>query len=368
MVLVAGTLVSSFTSVHLYRLPPEPAGRRGAERAILSANLALAGLAGLLVAAVAPLLGPGLGTGAAAVLVAGSVIGLCARSLAASRGAMALSAAVSAFSFAVVFLMVALELALGHGPSVPLLLVLMGLAQALAGGAVIRRLSGPGAADFGPAARRRWRVLARRSGWSLLAGASNEVFTRLGIFTVPLLFGAPALAGLAAASTMLRPATLLAGAFGSGARGPLAARRHAGDARGFWRLLVLGAAVPTTVTLAWSGVVAALWPLVSGWIYGGRYEGLETEVLLWGAVFGLGCCWVAGLAGLQTLGRLRSLALAELGGAVACAAAMVPMLLLLGPRGALVATILGGLVQVTLLARAVSRGLRAGGEGPSFIR
>jgi O-antigen/teichoic acid export membrane protein len=358
--LVAGTVVSAFTSVHLYRLPPAPSpGRRQAECAILSGNLLLTGLAAALTAAAMPLLGPSFASWGAVPLVAGSVAGLHARTLASSHGDMARTAAIPAASLLVVGTALAVEAALGELPSVSLLLALNGLGQALAAVAVIRRLSGPHPADFGSTARRRWRVLARRSGWSLLAGVANEAFTRLAIFTVSAWFGAAALAGLVAGQTVLRPATLLAGAFSAASRRPLAARRHAGDARGFWRLLLLGGGVPALATLGAGLAAALLWPWISAWLFAGRYAGLEAEVLLWTVVFVISSFWVAGLVALQALARLRDLALAELGGALVCAAAMAPLLHALGPPGALVAMILGGVVQVSLLARGVRRGLRA---------
>ena len=360
-VLVIGTFITAFTSVHIYRLPPA-AGRYGTERAILSANLGMALVAALLTMLVVPLLGHPLGLYTAVVFVPGIVIGLHARAVATARGAMGGAAIISAVPFVAVLGVVVVEAALHLPPSVPLLLLINGLSQGVAGITIILCLCGPNAADFGPGARRRWRVLARRSGWSLVAGMANEVFTRLYIFMVFAWFGAAALATLTAAQTMLRPATLLAGAFGSAARGPLASRRHAGDTHGFLRLLLLGGAAPAVITLALGGAVALLWPWVSGWIYAGRYAGLENVVLLWAVVMAISCFWVAGLAGLQSLARLRSLAVAEIGGAAVCAATMPLMLWLLDPPGALVAIILGGCVQVALLARGVMQGLRALGH------
>ncbi len=362
-VLVAGTFITAFTSVHLYRLPPGH-GRLATERAILSADLTLAVVAALLTAAVVPLLGPPLGLYAAVAFVPGIVIGLHARAVATARGAMAGAAIISAVPFIAVLAVVVAEAILRLPPSVPLLLLVNGLSQGVAGIAVILYLCGRHAADFSASARRRWRVLVRRSGWSLVAGMANEVFTRLYIFMVFAWFGAAALGTLTAAQTMLRPATLLAGAFGSAARGPLAQRRHAGDTHGFLRLLILGGTAPAIITLALGLTVALLWPWVSGWIYAGRYEGLQTTVVLWAVVMAISCFWVAGLAGLQSLARLRSLAFAEIGGAVVCAATMPLMLWLLNPPGALVAIILGGCVQVALLARGVMHGLRALGHRP----
>ncbi|MBU8544873.1 MULTISPECIES: polysaccharide biosynthesis protein [Roseomonadaceae] len=357
--LVAGTLAAAFTSVHLYRLPPAPSpGRRRAERVLLSGNLLLALLMGLLTLLVVPWLGATLGLWIAALFLPCTILALHARVLATTHGALGAAAAISAAPLLAVGCGMGAELVLGRTPSVPLLLALNGLAQGVAGAIVIRRLGGPWPMDFGAGARRRWRALARRSRWSLAAGLGNEVFTRLYIFVVPAWFGAAALAGLAAAQAMLRPATLLAGAFGAAARRPLARLRHEGDAAGFWRLLTIGALGPACATLLLGGVVAALWPWIAAWVFGGRYAGLEKLVLLWSVVMAISCFWVAGLAGLQVLGRLRALAMAEIGGALVCALAMAPMLLLLDAPGALLAIALGGVVQVTLLASGVRRGLR----------
>ena len=357
--LVAGTLAAAFTSVHLYRLPPAPSpGRRRAERVLLSGNLLLALLAGLVTLLAVPWLGATLGLWIAALFLPCTILALHARALATTHGALGAAAAVSAAPLLAVSCGMAVEAVLGRTPSVPLLLALNGLAQGVAGAIVIRRLGGPSPMDFGAGARRRWRALARRSRWSLAAGLGNEVFTRLYIFIVPAWFGAAALAGLAAAQATLRPATLLAGAFGAAARRPLARLRHTGDAAGFWRLLMLGAAAPACVTLLLGGVLAGVWPWISTWIFGGRYAGLEEVVMLWSVVMAIGCLWVAGLVGLQVLGRLRALALAEIGGALACAMTMAPLLLLLASPGALLAMAVGGVVQVTLLAWGVHRGLR----------
>ncbi|MBU8540742.1 polysaccharide biosynthesis protein [Falsiroseomonas tokyonensis] len=355
--LVLGTVIGAMTTVHLYRLPPT-AGRRGTERAINAAHLSLTLLASLGTFLVVTLLGPPFGLAAATLFVAGSLIGLHARALAASRGTMVHAAAISAAAMLAVGAAIAMEAWRSQSPDLTLLLACNGLAQATVGLWVVWRLCGGLAvADLGLPARRRQLVLARRSGWSLLAGAGNEVFTRLYIFVVPAWFGATALAALAAAQTMLRPATLLAGAFGAASRGPLVARRHAGDTAGFWRILLLGAAFPAAMTFVAGCVVALLWPWISALIFGGRYPGLEAEVLLWTGVLVLGCFWVAGLAGLQALGQLRHLAQAELGGAALCGVMMLPMLVLFGPRGALVAMMIGGLLQVVLLARGIRRGL-----------
>ena len=363
---VAGTIASAFTSVHLFRLPPAPSdGRRGTERAILSANLVLVAITAALTAAALPLLGDTFGLWGGVLLLPGTVLGVHARTLASSHGDLARTALVPAATFVLVGCAMAAEAALGHAPSVSLLLALNGLAQAGSGAVVIRRLAGAAPAGFGAGARRRWRVLARRSRWSLLAGAANEVYSRLAVFAVSAWFGAAALAGLVAAQTVLRPATLLAGAFSAASRRPLAARRHAGDARGFWRMVLLGAGVPAAATLILGAAAVGFWPLISDWLYAGRYAGLEGEVALWTGEFVMTCFWVGGLVALQSLARLRELAIAEVGAALTCAVAMVPMLVWAGPPGALVAMMLGGVVQVSLLARGVRSGLRAmaGGVG-----
>lgn len=357
--LVAGTLAAAFTTIHLYRLPPAPSpGRRRAERVLLSGNLLLAALAGLVTLLVVPWLGATLGLWIAALFLPCTILALHARALATTHGALGAAVAISAAPLLAVGCGLAAEAALGRAPSVPFLLALSGLAQGSAGIVVIRRLAGPSPLDFGAGARRRWWALARRSRWSLAAGLGNEVFTRLYIFVVPGWFGAAALADLAAAQAMLRPATLLAGAFGTAARRPLARQRHTGDKAGFWRLLVLGAVGPAWATLLLGGAIAGLWPWITTWVFGGRYAGLEVLVLLWSVVMAISCFWVAGLAALQVLGRLRALALAETGGALVCALAMAPLLLLLDSPGALLAIALGGVVQVSLLARGVRRGLR----------
>lgn len=368
-VLVIGTLVAGMTAVHLHRLPPgPPTARRGAERVILSATIAFTALAALGTAAAVPLLSPPFGLWAAVVFVPGTLVGLYARSLAASRGVLGAAAAVSAAVFATVLLGLAVGFLLDQAATAQEVLLLAGVGQAVGGGwalAWLARAGGGSAAgpDFGRDTRRRWRAMLRRSGWPVLAGMANETSTRLYIFLVAAWAGAPALASLGAAQMMLRPATLLAGAWAAAARTGLAARRYAGDAGGFRRLVVIGGAGPALATFGLGLALAAAWPLVSRYLYGGRYPDLAGVVVLWGVNMGLSCFVVAGTVALQALRRLRAAAAAEVVAALVCAVAMPAVLLVLPPPAVLGSMILALALQVTLQARAVRRALRTVGAG-----
>lgn len=351
--IVLGTAAAALTTVHLHRLPPEPPGRRTAERAILSAGLAVTAVAtvGTVVAVI--LLGPPLSVPEAVLFVPGTLLASQARALAASRGALAWAAALSAFTLVAVVLGVAGGQLAGHGTAVGELLALNGAAQGLAGALVLRRLSGRDRPDFGRGGRRRWRVLWRRSSLTLAGGLASEAAGRLYVFLVPAMAGTAALGAIAAASTLLRPATLLTGAWAMAVRAPLAAARARGDGAEFRRLLILGAAGPAATILLLGVAVAAGWPLVSRIVYGGRFPGLEGLVLSWTLQMAIACFFIAGTVAAQAMGRLQASARADLAGAATCAATMPVLLLLFPPGVALVALSLGGVVQVAVQWRAL---------------
>lgn len=351
--LVTSTLAASLTSVHLHRLRPEPvAARRNVERALLAATLLLAACTALLTVLAVSLLGPPLALWGAALLVPGTLIGIYARALATSRAELGLAMAVSLAVAGTVVVGLAMGALLGLAPSANQVLVLVGLAQGLGGGVVLARLSAGQRPDW---AGLRWRALLRRSLWPLAGGAATEVSTRLYVFLVAAWSGTAAMAALAAAHTLLRPATLLAGAWAGAARGALAQHRHAGNRAAFTRMVALGAIGPALATLALGCGLAIFWPQVSALAFGGRYADLAGVVLLWTANMAIACFLLAGSVALQALGRLRVAAHAELTGAFVVALCMPVFLWLLPPPGALLAMILGGLAQWAVQLR----GLRA---------
>lgn len=352
---VVSTLAGSLTSVHLHRLPPAPlAGRRGMERALLAATILLAGLSGTITLLALPLLGAPLGLWGAALLVPGTLIGTYARILATSRAELGQALAISLAVSVLVLAGMGIGALLGWPATANQVLVLAGLGQALAGGLVLARLSAGQRPDW---AGRRWRALLRHSGWPLAGGISAEVATRLYVFMVAAWAGTAAMAALAAGQTLLRPATLLAGAWAGAARSALARHRHAGDDAAFVRLVGLGALGPAVATLLLGIGLAWFWPWVSALAYGGRYAGLAGVVLLWTVAMVIACfVFVFGVA-LQAQGRLRAAARADLAAAIVIAVSMPIMLWLLPPPGALLAMILGNIVQVGMQLRSL-RGLR----------
>lgn len=359
--LVVSTFAGSLTSVHLHRLRPAPLqGRRNIERALLAATILLAGLAAALTLLALPLLGPPLGLWGAALLVPGTLLGIYARALATSRGVLGLAMMISLAVALVVVAGMGLGALLGWPASANQVLVLAGLAQGIGGAWVLARLSAGLRPDW---TGRRWRVLLRRSGWPLAGGMANEVSTRLYVFLVAAWGGTAAMAALAAAQTLLRPATLLAGAWAGAARSALARQCHAGDDAGFARLVRLGALGPALATLLLGCGLALFWPQVSALAYGGRYADLAGVVLLWTLTMAMSCfVFVFGVA-LQAMGRLRDAARADLAAAVVIATSMPVALMLLPPPGALLAMMLGGLVQIGVQSHGLRRGMRRRGSG-----
>ncbi len=359
--LVVSTFAGSLTSVHLHPLRPAPLqGRRNVERALLAATILLTGLAAALTLLALPLLGPPLGLWGAALLVPGTLLGIYARTLATSRGVLGLAMTISLAVALVVVAGMGLGALLGWPASANQVLVLAGLAQGIAGAWVLARLSAGLRPDW---SGRRWRVLLRHSGWPLAGGMANEVSTRLYVFLVAAWGGTAAMAALAAAQTLLRPATLLAGAWAGAARSALAPQSHAGDLAGFARLVRLGALGPALATLLLGCGLALFWPQVSALAYGGRYADLAGVVLLWTLTMAISCfVFVFGVA-LQAMGRLRDAARSDLAAAVVIAISMPVVLMLLPPPGALLAMMLGGLVQIGVQWLGLRRGMRCPRSG-----
>lgn len=351
--LAATGLATSLTSVHLHPLRPAPlAGRRNMERALLGGTLLLAGLAasGALVAL--PLLGAPLGLWGAVPLLPGTLIGFYARALATSRGLLGAAFFVSAAAFLSVVLGLAVVAALGLPPQANHVLALSGLAQGLAGAAVLARL---GAGQGWGLACRRWPVLLRRSLWPLAGAVAWEVSTRLYVFLVAAMAGTLAMAALAAAQTLLRPATLLAGAWAGAARSALALRHHARDQAGFARIVAIGALGPALATCMLGVTLAWFWPLVSALAFGGRYAELAGTVLLWTANMTLACFVFAFGVALQAMGRLRDAARGDIASALVVGLTMAPLLAWLPPVSALLAILLGALAQLAVQAAVLRR-------------
>jgi len=356
--LLAVALTTSLTSVHLYRLPPHAgAGRRATERSLLSATLLLALAAALITALAVRLLPPQLGLPGAILLVPGTLIGFYARALAVSRAEVKWAALISLIVFGMVLGGLAVELALGLPATAENVLLLTGAAQALAGGAVLVRLSAGARPGLGRAHQRRWAALLRRSGWPLAGALASEISTRLYVFLVAASAGTTAMAALAAAQTLLRPATLLAGAWAAAARSALAAHRHEGDMSRFRRVLRWGAIGPAVATLTLGLGLAAFWPLVSAWVFAGRYPDLAGTVLLWTVNMAIACFVFSHGVALQALGQLRAAAQGDLTAALVTAVSMPLLLWMLPPSAALLAMIFGGAVQLALQRRALGRWL-----------
>ena len=359
--LLAVSLVSSLTTVHLHRLRPGAgAGRRATERSLLSATLFLT-LVGALVTGFALLLLPTpLALVGAVILVPGTLLGFYARALAISRGAVGWATMISLLVFGVVLAGLGAEIALGWPATAQHVLVLMGAAQGLAGGAVLAWLSAGSPPGLDSGLRRRWAALLRRSAWPLAGGVAFEISTRLYVFLVAAWAGTAAMAALAAAQTLLRPATLLAGAWAAAARSALAAHRHEGDVAGFRRVLRWGALGPALATLFLGLGLATSWPLVSAWLLAGRYPDIAGTVLLWTVNLAIACFIFSHGVALQALGQLRAAAQADLAAAVVTAVSMPALLWLLPPPGALLAMMLGGALQLVLQRRALRPWLASG--------
>jgi len=358
---LASTLAASLTSVHLHRLRPGAgAGRQATERSLLSATLFLTLVSALATGFALLLLPPSLGLIGAVLLVPGTLLGSYARALAISRGAVGWAALISFIVFGIVLAGLAVEVALGLPATAENVLVLIGAAQGLAGGAVLVRLSAASPPSLGRGSRKRWLVLLRRSAWPLAGGLAAEISTRLYVFLVAAWAGTAAMAALAVVQTLLRPATLLSSAWAAAARSALAAHRHEGDMVRFRRVLRWGAAVPALAVLALGLGLAAFWPLISAWVFLGRYPDNAGTVLISTVHMAIVCLVFSYGVALQALGQLRAVAQGDLVAAVVTALSMPVLLWLLPPPGALLAMILGGALQLVWQRRVLRPWLAPG--------
>jgi O-antigen/teichoic acid export membrane protein len=198
----------------------------------------------------------------------------------------------------------------------------------------------------------------RGSGWMMLGAASGEAISRLYSFTVVGRFGTEALARLSAVQVVIRPAWMLSAAWSSVGFRTLTTCRAANDRRGVVATMMQGAMSTCFGSALWSGVVIVAWPLISGTLYGGRYEDAVGIAYLWAGNVMLGSVASALNFGLLALGEFRRLALLDLTGAVVCAVSLLLFRGLDYPF-AIVATMAGQTTQIVLMVAVLTARLRS---------
>jgi putative peptidoglycan lipid II flippase len=369
--LIASSVQNAATVCHLQALPPGEAHRAdrvAPERLLLGVNtLMLVGAAGISAAAWALLRGGELAPPAAIGFVPAFLLYQYARALAFTRGAVRQASVITlAVLLASIGLFGGAWLA-GIKPRAEVALTLLGIAYAMAGFASLWRLT-PGLRLLIPWSELRlYRRYVHDSLWVLLGVGSTEAIARFYSFIVTAWFGPAALGALSAAQVLLRPAILAVNAWGWVARTDMAGRRQAGDWRGFVTSLSRGIVGVLFISLPWGVCVWLFWPLVSHYLYGGRFAGAGWIALLWAFSAALGGSQNALSLAFQALRAFRALAWADLAAAVAAVAVTLLLLSRLSYPYAVVGMMVGQGLEVVLLAVLLGRMIRRTPLGPDRL-
>lgn len=362
--IVTNSLQNALTIAHLFPLPPGPEGasiRHSTEELLLHVTLLFTALSAVVAGIVVALMrasGSELAEPAVIFFVPAYLLWQYARALAFTRGdATSPVAQAGVISMLTASLIGAIWL-LGWHPSAALALASTGIAYAVAGAGGLAWLSRTHRLDVRWARLRAYRALLSVSRWPFLGAVSVEVSSRLYNFLVASWFGPAALGLMSATQVMLRPATLLTGAWMPVARAEMSGAASKGDGRGFLRSLILGSVAAGGITLGWGALVAWFWPQIDQLLYQGRFAGAGSVALLWTIQLTLSSTVLTVGVALQSLAAFRPLALAELAGAVVSGVAMTAFAALWGPDWCLVGMMIGNVVQVAAMVRVVPRELR----------
>jgi len=344
---VMSSLQNALTLCHLQILPtgsgldPE---RREVEWLMLGVTLVFliaTTVVTLVLSAALQAAGSPFGAPAAALLVPAFLLQQYVRFLCFSRG-QALTAAIQTGS---VLLLAAVLLGLGGVFLDPMdaneMLLLLGSAYGVVG------LAGLIRAMRGLWSGLSFRVLkayggyVRQSGWIFLGVASSELLARFYVFAVGGLLGNAVLALLSFSQTFLRPVPLLALSWSMIGRNDLVRRREAADWSGFARMIFAVCVGGVGVAAAWSLAIVSCWPLITHWLFDGKYVEAGPLILLWGLAAAMGFLQLVISTGLQVLKAFKALALANAGASVVAALAILMAMGPLGYQGAILGTAFG---------------------------
>lgn len=200
---------------------------------------------------------------------------------------------------------------------------------------------------------------ARQSGWVFLGVSSTELLARFYVFVVAGWFGPAALAALAATQQLLRPIPLLASSWSMVARNDLAKRRDLGQWRGFSRVVAIAVLGGAIIAATWTLCVWAAWPLVAGHLFSGKYADDGWMVLLWGLGGGIAFGQTVVSAALQVLRAFKPLALANAAASLVAAGAILVLMRMEGPAGAIVGTAAGQLLELVVMTAILTAAVRA---------
>jgi O-antigen/teichoic acid export membrane protein len=344
---VMSSLQNALTLCHLQILPtgsgldPE---RREVERLMLGVTLVFliaTTVVTLVLSAALQAAGSPFGAPAAALLVPAFLLQQYVRFLCFSRG-QALTAAIQTGS---VLVLAAVLLGLGGVFLDPMdaneMLLLLGAAYGAVG------LAGLIRAMRGLWSGLSFRVLkayggyVRQSGWIFLGVASSELLARFYVFAIGGLLGNAVLALLSFSQTFLRPVPLLALSWSMIGRNDLVRRREAADWSGFARMIFAVCVGGVLVAAAWSLAIVSCWPLITHWLFDGKYVEAGPLIPLWGLAAAMGFLQLVISTGLQVLQAFKALALANAGASVVAALTILMAMGPLGYQGAILGTAFG---------------------------
>ena len=361
---VGGVMEGTLVLAHLSRLPDARehlAARRDPERFMLTVTLAVLACVTVAVAVGERILasfGSELATSAAIVFIPCFLLFHYTRTFAFSRQRPALAACLSGGILLATIAALGIDFALGHVPNASRVLLITGLAFGGVSLAVLLVLLNGMGPMLRPAELRQQLKVIRGFGWLMLGAGSNEVTGRLYSFVIVGRFGAEALALLSAVQVVIRPAWLLSSAWSSVGFPEMAGRWAKADRAGLIRAMVLGATATVGGSVLWSAIVLAGWSWIAGELYHGRYGEIGPLALLWGANVVIGSVCVVLNTAVLAVGEFRRLALIDLVGAVVTIAALVVVSALFAYPYVIMATLLGQVAQLSLMAWVMYRRLQ----------
>jgi len=270
------------------------------------------------------------------------------RSLAFSRGRIKTAAIQTGLSLGVCVLCIALVSRTRNLSASEVLYILGGsygatglIALIIATWGQFRNWQGTRFGDFLP--------FIRDSGWIFVGVTATEVLARFYAFATTARIGPAALASLTATQQLLRPLPLLAGSLVSAERAELARKRDAGDLAGLVKITVTLSMIGLVVSLVWTGIVALAWPYLTRSLFAGKYGDDAWMITLWGVACAISFCQFVVSASIQSLKAFKALAVANLSAALVAAAAIVVLIHGYGVVGAILGTIIGQALELTVM-------------------
>jgi hypothetical protein len=353
IMLLAGSVQSGLALAHLLPLAPGAGTlprRIGAERALLSASLAMVAVAAVLVAlAVAA-------GGGRSDLAASGAIGMVpaylayqyARALAFSRGAIrtATCATATLVAASVAGLAVCARLPGGLGASA--VLWAMGCAYGVAGIAATLHLAA--GLRLRPRHLRLYGPYLARSRWSVLGVVCFEAMNRVPGFAVTFWLGAPALGRMSATQLPARPPILLVAALLPALRNDLVRLREAADWHRFAAHTLRGGVAALAVNALWAVPIGLGWPLLSRLVFHDRFSEDLALGLLWAASQAAGSLASVVGTSFQVCGAFRLIGYADLAAAGGTIGGLAVLLPAFGVTGAILATLLGQIAYIAATA------------------